>query len=306
MARHFLSHHEFTEETLHHHVNSTLVSTAVKSVAPDKSRKLCRLTYFGCDLSLRYQTDPEPTRSGWILVCTRDTQTWGEKAMVQPRAQTETMQQKVYQELRHSLMVGAFVPGQPVSLRKLSESLQTSLMPVREAVNLLIAERAFEMMPNRKVVIPDMSEKKLSELMYWRKVLEGKAAEQACKQVTQALIKKVVKINDELTKAVEADDFHLTLIKNQEFHFAIYEAADNSILLPMIESLWLQGGPSIYFSLVSPNVLWNGQFHLQAVDALKAKDPQALREAIENDIQVTAEFLLKSHMLRRVKPRPIS
>jgi DNA-binding GntR family transcriptional regulator len=226
--------------------------------------------------------------------------------MAQPRAQNETMQQKVYQELRHSLMVGAFIPGQPVSLRKLSESLQTSLMPVREAVNRLIAERAFEMLPNRKVVIPEMSSKKLSELMYWRKVLEGKAAEQACEQVTPALIKKVGKLNDALLKAVEADDFHLTLIKNQEFHFAIYTAADNSILMPMIESLWLQGGPSIYFSLVSPNVLWNGQFHQQAIEALQSNSPRDLRQAIENDIQVTAEFLLKSHMLRRVKPRPIS
>lgn len=225
---------------------------------------------------------------------------------MQQRAPSKTMQEKVYQELRHSLMVGAFIPGQPISLRKLSESLHTSLMPVREAVNRLVAERAFETLPNRKVVIPDMSGEKLAELMYWRKTLEGKAAEQACKKVTPALIKKVESINQKLLDAVEADDFSLTLITNQEFHFTIYQAAENSILLPMIESLWLQGGPSIYFSLASPNVLWNGQFHLQAVNALKAKDPKGIRKAIENDIQVTADFLLKSHLLRRVKPRPIS
>lgn len=226
--------------------------------------------------------------------------------MMQQRAPNETMQEKVYQELRHSLMVGAFIPGQPISLRKLSESLKTSLMPVREAVNRLIAERAFEILPNRKVVIPELSGEKLTELMYWRKTLEGKAAEQACEKVTPALIKKVDSINQRLLEAVDADDFSLTLITNQEFHFTIYRAAENSILFPMIESLWLQGGPSIYFSLASPNVLWNGQYHLQAVEALKAKDPKSIRKAIESDIQMTADFLLKSHLLRRVKPRPIS
>ncbi|MCH7910191.1 MAG: GntR family transcriptional regulator, partial [Candidatus Hydrogenedentes bacterium] len=120
---------------------------------------------------------------------------------------------------------------------------------------------AFETLPNRKVVVPYLSEEKLTELMYWRKILEGRAVTQAAKNMTPKLIKEIKSINADLVQAVEEDDFHLTLIKNQEFHFAIYRLSENTILLPMIESLWLQGGPSIYFSLVSPNIVWNGQHH---------------------------------------------
>ena len=225
--------------------------------------------------------------------------------MTQTGARSETMQQKVYQELRHSLMVGAFVPGESISLRKLAETLQTSLMPVREAVNRLIAERAFETLPNRKVVVPYLSEEKLTELMYWRKILEGRAVTQAAKNMTPKLIKEIKSINADLVQAVEEDDFHLTLIKNQEFHFAIYRLSENTILLPMIESLWLQGGPSIYFSLVSPNIVWNGQHHDEMIAALESNDAKALRKAIEQDIQATSDFLLKSHILRRVRPRPV-
>lgn len=226
--------------------------------------------------------------------------------MSQTGARNETMQQKVYQELRHSLMVGAFVPGESISLRKLAETLQTSLMPVREAVNRLIAERAFESLPNRKVIVPYLSEKKLAELMYLRKVLEGRAATQAAKKMTPEQITEITTINTKLVQAVADDDFHLTLIKNQEFHFAIYSVSENTILLPMIESLWLQGGPSIYFSLVSPNVIWDGQHHLEAIEALRAEDAKRLRKAIEQDIQVTCDFLLKSHILKRVSPRPVA
>ena len=225
--------------------------------------------------------------------------------MTQTGARSETMQQKVYQELRHSLMVGAFVPGESISLRKLAETLQTSLMPVREAVNRLIAERAFETLPNRKVVVPYLSEEKLTELMYWRKILEGRAVTQAAKNMTPKLIKEIKSINADLVQAVEEDDFHLTLIKNQEFHFAIYRLSENTILLPMIESLWLQGGPSIYFSLVSPNIVWNGQHHDEMIAALESNNAKALRKAIEQDIQATSDFLLKSHILRRVRPRPV-
>ena len=219
--------------------------------------------------------------------------------MTQTGARSETMQQKVYQELRHSLMVGAFVPGESISLRKLAETLQTRLMTGREAVNRLIAERAFETLPNRKVVVPYLSEEKLTELMYWRKILEGRAVTQAAKNMTPKLIKEIKSINADLVQAVEEDDFHLTLIKNQEFHFAIYRLSENTILLPMIESLWLQGGPSIYFSLVSPNIVWNGQHHDEMIAALESNDAKALRKAIEQDIQATSDFLLKSHILRR-------
>jgi len=226
--------------------------------------------------------------------------------MARSSGSKQTMQQKVYQELRRSLMVGAFVPGQNISLRKLAESLQTSLMPVREAVNRLIAERAFEMLPNRTVIIPTMDEEKLAELMYWRKVLEGASAEAATTNISPRRLKKIEIINEELHRAVDDNELQLTLIKNQEFHFEIYEASKNTILLPMIESLWLQGGPFLYYSLSSPQVIWNGAHHLKAIQGLKKKDSAVVKSAIEDDIQNTADFLLKSHLFRRSSPRPIN
>ena len=217
----------------------------------------------------------------------------------------QTMQQKVYQELHHSLMVGAFAPGQAISLRKLAESLQTSLMPVREAVNRLIAERAFEMLSNRTVVVPTLDEEKLAELMYWRKVLEGTATAQACAKIKRTGIKKLEAINDALHKAVETNKLQLTLIKNQEFHFEIYRASGNAILLPMIESLWLQGGPFIFYSLAAPKVVWDGSHHLNAIQALKDGDAEAAKKSIVDDIQVITNYLLKSHLFKRISPRPI-
>lgn len=225
--------------------------------------------------------------------------------MANAKSSKKTMQQQVYQELRHSLMVGAFVPGQAISLRKLADSLQTSLMPVREAVNRLIAERAFEMLPNRTVIIPTLNEEKLAELMHWRKTLEGSATEQACSHIKPRDLKKIEQINEELHQAVEDNELQLTLTKNQEFHFEIYQASGNTILLPMIESLWLQGGPFIFYSLVSPQAVWDGSHHLKAIQAIKDQNPEEAKLAIEEDIQNTADFLLKSHLFQRISPRPV-
>src|SRR5690606_23865059 len=86
----------------------------------------------------------------------------------------------VYQEIRQSLMVGTFAPGEKVSLRSLAQQVGTSLTPVREAVNRLIAESAFEVLPNRWVMIPTMTEEKFDEITHWRCQLESDATRRAC------------------------------------------------------------------------------------------------------------------------------
>jgi DNA-binding GntR family transcriptional regulator len=72
----------------------------------------------------------------------------------------ETVRDLVYREIRRSLMVGTFAPGEKVSLRSLAEQAGTSLTPVRGTANRLIAEGAFRVLPNRSVVIPPMTEEK--------------------------------------------------------------------------------------------------------------------------------------------------
>src|SRR5262249_30500787 len=95
-----------------------------------------------------------------------------------------TMQTLIYQELRRSLMAGAFMPGAKVTLRSVSEQIGTSVMPVREAINRLIAERALEVVGDRQVIVPVMTAEKFSEIVHWRVQLESAAARAACRHIT--------------------------------------------------------------------------------------------------------------------------
>jgi len=217
----------------------------------------------------------------------------------------KTIQSLVYNELRRSLMIGAFAPGDKVSLRSLAEVMGTSMMPVREAVNRLIAERAFEMLPNRSISVPPMTREKFDEITRWRVQLETEAVRRACHNADAAFIKRIKAINDKMIEAFEIDAREDVLSHNYGFHFAIYEAAESSVLLPMIESLWLQAGPFTYYSLPSPKRLWNAKFHRQIIDALSAKDPDAAAAAMESDIVNTADFLKKSGHYNTSKVRRI-
>jgi DNA-binding GntR family transcriptional regulator len=74
--------------------------------------------------------------------------------------------------------------------------------------------------------------------------------------------------------------------QNRAFHFAIYRQSGSTVLLPIIESLWLQFGP--YLRVASDR--FDGRegrgtnFHVEIVDALARGDGKAARVALESDI----------------------
>jgi DNA-binding GntR family transcriptional regulator len=230
----------------------------------------------------------------------------GAKAARSPKKAKATMQTLIYQELRRSLMAGAFMPGAKVTLRSVSGQIGTSVMPVREAINRLIAERALEVIGDRQVIVPVMTAEKFAEIVYWRVELESNAARAACRHVTPEVIADLESINSRMVEAVERDQRDALLRLNYEFHFRIYNAAGSAILLPMIESLWLQVGPFTYFSTPSPKTLWNAKHHKEILKALKSGDEDAAADSIRQDILNSAKFLSSSGHFARPPVRKIS
>ena len=202
------------------------------------------------------------------------------------------VQELVYHEIRQNLMVGTFVPGQKVSLRYLAEQMGTSLTPVRGAVNRLLAEGAFQSLPNRSVIIPHMTAQKFDEIVHWRVLLETDAIRRAVSNMSSATMGQIEHINEQMLLTADKNNGRKDLLSfNYDFHFLIYQQADSKVLLPMIESLWLQCGPFTYYSLLSPKELWDTKHHVKIIEALRKRDPEEAADALRNDIVSTAEFL---------------
>ena len=72
----------------------------------------------------------------------------------------ETLNDRVYRELKNSIMAGAFKPGSELTLRSVAEALGTSFMPVRDAMRRLVTERGLEIQPSRTIAIPILRRKK--------------------------------------------------------------------------------------------------------------------------------------------------
>ena len=88
----------------------------------------------------------------------------------------ETVQDRVYAELRRALIGGLFAPGQVLTIRQLADALMTSTMPVREALGRLITEQALEVLPNRSIRVPPVTLERIADLLHARVLIEGEAA----------------------------------------------------------------------------------------------------------------------------------
>ena len=203
------------------------------------------------------------------------------------------VQDEVLRRIRKGLMIGAFVPGQVMSLRKLASSFGTSPMPVREALNQLVAANALEELPNHSVRVPRLSAERIVELFKVRELIEGMAARAACTNVTPALMEALEAINRDLIAAIANRDILRCLAQNQGFHFSLYEAANSVTLAPLIELLWLQCGPTMYFSLLSPAMPWDASAHAEILIGLRAKKPGLVQRALARDMRTTAKNLLR-------------
>ena len=201
--------------------------------------------------------------------------------------------QRVYQILRGQLTTGGFQPGESVSLRNLAKRLGTSAMPVREAVNRLIAEQALQMMPNRQVIVPRMTRRKYFELVSVRQFLEGMVAGNACDNMTDALLSKLEAENKKIFGAFAGGSMAEILTHNKEFHFTLYRAAQSEVLLPIIEGLWMQTGPFQALSLMRQKPLWRGHRHTELLKSLRQRKRESVIAAIQGDIGDVANMLMQ-------------
>lgn len=216
----------------------------------------------------------------------------GELELEMPKLQRNTLNEEVYQQLKHALTTGRIAPGSTMTIRSLAKSFGISPMPVREALRRLVAEHVLVLLPNRSVSLPIITRERFREITRIRTSLEGLAAEEATPLIAADTLRKMALLNDEMelpgqTKRPEY------LSKNREFHFCLYQSSRLPTLVKIIEALWLQIGPLLTIQreeFASSGVIVQNQ-HRRLLKALKKGDAAEARDAIVNDIEDAAKII---------------
>lgn len=210
-------------------------------------------------------------------------------------ARRGNLHDEIHAALRQALLVGDLAPGQGFSIRALAERFGTSLIPVRDALKRLVAERALETLPNRTFCVPRMTRERFQELLQVRLSLEPMLAQRAAERISARAIQEIEHANEDMQSAVPANDARRYLSANQRFHFLIYAAAESHATFPIVESLWLQVGPFLSGVFTHVGTRHARDNHTQVLKALRRRDPFAAGEAVRSDLADAADLILASN-----------
>lgn len=201
------------------------------------------------------------------------------------RPEGMTTHEYAHRRLRQAIMVGSIRPGESLTIRGIAEAMESSPTPVREALRRLSSEGALRVLDNRRIMVPRMTADRFLELISLRSVLEQHAARRAVPHITERRIDRLAEIDRAQDEAIARKDKATALLLNQEFHRTLYTANPEQVIMPMVESIWLQLGPLLGIAMEHVEQLYLVDRHQEAIAALRKRDEDAVAAAIDADIR---------------------
>lgn len=192
--------------------------------------------------------------------------------------------ERLYRALRQQIMHGELAPGQALTLRGLGKAHGVSMTPAREALRRLVAEGALSLSASGRVGTPELSNERIEELAMLRALIEPELASRALPRAHMALIERLQTINMANAEAVVKQDAVGYIRTNLEFHRTLYLRAQAPAMLAIVETVWLQLGPTMRALYGKLRRSEAPPHHRIIIAALKAGDEPGLRLAVRTDV----------------------
>ncbi|KAB1072987.1 GntR family transcriptional regulator [Methylobacterium planeticum] len=208
----------------------------------------------------------------------------------------ESLSERAYRELRTALMRGQMRPDARLLLRPMSARFGISATPMREALLRLVSEKALALDARGTVVVPTLTFDQLMEIRAIRTDLEGRAAAAAAKAAPDAGITALAAIHDAISECHARQDFARAVDLNTEFHLSLCRLGRLPIVYDIVEILWVRCGPILSHLYDEGVPDWEPHPHRRIIDALRRRDEDAARDAIQDDIERGGRGLL-AHVL---------
>ena len=143
----------------------------------------------------------------------------------------------VYEELRERILTGNIKPGTRMMEVDLANEMGVSRTPIREAIRQLEKEGLVTIKPRKGAYAAEFSVKSMLDILEVRSHLEGLAANLAAQRMTPAEKQKLIQLEEDFEKALQAGDMHGMIKTDSQFHRMIVEASENNHLIILVEQL---------------------------------------------------------------------
>jgi len=230
----------------------------------------------------------------------------GEESERLAKIPTHSLADQARTLIRNAIFDGKIKPEERLTIERIASELGISRTPVREALKLLEADGIIRMLPNRGAVVQRFDKEELIERYSLRGLLEGYAAEMACRTQSATLaplleaqcaemalaIAELERINQEGSN--DLDQIGKLLELNRQFHHTILKASPNNLVNRMLDTLQIPLAYRLY--------QWRAPARRQAVldhhrtiaAAFRNNQPKRARKAVEEHIEDVRDFIIST------------
>ena len=186
--------------------------------------------------------------------------------------------------IKENIVSLELAPGSQISENELAAEMGLSRTPVREALIELSKVKIVDIQPQKKSTIPLIDYDMVDESRFMRDLLECAVVELDCRMAAPADLERLEE-NIRIQR-LYLDDFYssqLVTLDNQ-FHGMLFDIAKKSQVFALIQNI------SVHFDRVRTMALSsvkNGkivQDHIDIVDAIRRRDPEAARALMETHL----------------------
>jgi DNA-binding GntR family transcriptional regulator len=210
-------------------------------------------------------------------------------------AQTEpidTSKNKIYKELRRSIIMGHFSPGDRLDVDDLAQQYETSVTPVRDALQMLNQEGLVSIKPRSGYFVTRITLKELRDMLDLRRILEIASIERAALRITEEQIGQLKRVHAGYT-GDDDESYNRYTDENRRFHYLLAEASGNHELAIMLGKLLDR---LARFMVLRHAGKSQSISHSRITNALEANDLQAAREGLLDEIEATRDAILDGVM----------
>ncbi|MBS0208980.1 MAG: GntR family transcriptional regulator [Planctomycetes bacterium] len=198
---------------------------------------------------------------------------------------------QVHRQLLAEIVGGKRTSGTVLRETTLAAELNVSRTPVREALRQLMADGLVELQTNHSAIVRSLNATQLTHVCQVREALEGMATELACRRMTDDDFAML----DDMAAACRERKTEAAYHRfDRELHRTIAERTDNPLLARDIGR---------YHDLVQlmrekigdlGNALLNAfEEHLQILQAIRAGDAAAARQAMVDHIRLSCQAQIR-------------
>lgn len=193
--------------------------------------------------------------------------------------------------IRDAIISGDLKPGDRIVETQWAKDLGVSQSPVREAIRELEMMGLVENIPYQGCIVRKATKQDMKDAYRVRMYLEMLGIQDAVEGATEAQLKEISKLYQEMEAEAKKNSFNSYTKKNELLHEKIIEISRNKLLIRLWKQSHIQESTFFGTQLSQQSLETLALRHKEMCDAIEARDVNRAKEAVRLHFQELIEEL---------------